>query len=174
MPAVAEATGGSTGAPALFWTVLGAAGVLGTATGWLIARLGLRRTHTVLIAAFAVAAALLGLAPASLPAVLVSAALYGVTFMAISGLLAVWSYRVFPAHPAAALSAVLICMGVGTILGPSALGWIADRHGLAVALLLVAGLATATLALRPGRAHDTERAAPGAGPRPVTSATRTT
>ncbi|WP_199434962.1 YbfB/YjiJ family MFS transporter [Qaidamihabitans albus] len=144
------ARSGSATAP-LFWTLTGLAGTAGVLTGGLLARLGLRRAHAVLLAAFAAAIALLGTAPGALTTVVVSAVLYGSSFMAISGLLAVWSHQVFPARPTTGFSVTLFALGLGAIAGPALLGAFADGHGLPAAFLVTAGVAALSLPFRPPR-----------------------
>ncbi|MPY59945.1 MFS transporter [Streptomyces spongiae] len=134
---------------ALFWTVMGLAGTAGALTGSAIARHGLRRVHGLLFAGIAAAVALLGAAPGTPAAVMLSAVLYGPCFMAGSGLLAVWSYRVFPDRPSTGFSVTVLCLGVGTITGPAALGFFSDAYGLRAAFLATAAVAAMTLLVRP-------------------------
>ena len=103
----------------------------------------------MLLAAFAVSVALLGVLPGHLWAVTVSAVVYGASFMALSGLLAVWSHRVFPERPAAGFSAVVFALGVGTVVGPMVAGGLADRAGTGAVFLGAAGAAAVTLLARP-------------------------
>lgn len=133
----------------LFWTVIGAAGVLGVGTGVVFTRLGLRTSHVLLFGSLALAVALLGVAPGVLPAVLTSALLYGPAFMAGSALLAVWSYEVFPDRPTTGFSATVLFLGLGTIVAPASVGALADRHGLGAAFLVTAAVATATMLIAP-------------------------
>lgn len=148
--AISGATGtgaagtGSATAP-LFWSLMGAAGTAGALTGHAINRYGLRRVHTGLFTGIAVAVALLGLAPGALPAVAASALLYGPCFMAGSGVLAVWSYRVFPEQPSAGFSVTVFFLGLGTIAGPALVGTYAETYGLRAAFLLTAGVAVLAL-----------------------------
>ncbi|MFI0264609.1 MFS transporter [Streptomyces sp. NPDC017056] len=146
----------------LFWTLMGLAGTAGVAAGAFIDRLGLRRAQLCLFLALALAIALLGAAPDSLPAVALSAVFYGPAFMATSGLLAVWSYQVFPEHPATGFSATVFFLGLGTVTGPAALGAFADRNGLDAAFLLTAAITLLTPLARP---------APQRGRRAASSAT---
>ncbi len=133
----------------LFWTLVGVAGLGGLLTARTLARLGLRRTHPLLFLMLAAAIAVLAVAPGSVVAAGVSALLYGPAFMAVSAVLAVWSYQVFPARPAAGFSAVVFCLGLGTIAGPVTLGAVAAGFGLPAAFLLTAGLTAATALVRP-------------------------
>lgn len=133
----------------LFWTLVGVAGLGGLLTARTLARLGLRRTHTLLFLMLAAAVTVLALAPGSVVAAGLSALLYGPAFMAVSAVLAVWSYQVFPARPAAGFSAVVFCLGLGTIAGPVTLGTVGAEFGLPAAFLVTAGLTAATVVARP-------------------------
>ncbi|GAA2062247.1 YbfB/YjiJ family MFS transporter [Streptomyces albiaxialis] len=153
--AVEASAGGSVAAVPVFWTAMGLAGVAGVLTGGAIGRFGLRRVHTVLFAGMAVATALLAAAPGSPPALLLSAVLYGPCFMAGSGLLAVWSHRVFPDQPSTGFSATVFFLGLGTLAGPAVLGLAADTYGLRLALAVTAALGTLSLAVRPRTERST-------------------
>ncbi|MEV0704556.1 MFS transporter [Saccharopolyspora sp. NPDC050389] len=143
------AGGANSAAAALFWTLIGLAGIGGLAAGGTIARLGLRSTHALLFTALAAALAVLGAAHDLLAAAGLSALLYGPAFMAVSGLLAVWSYQIFPEAPATGFSAVVLFLGIGTITGPAAFGGLAEHVGLPTTFLATALLALLALPLRP-------------------------
>lgn len=160
--AVASAGAPGTHPAALFWTLTGAAGLAGVFAGTGFARLGLRRAHALLFGSLAVAAALLAVAPGELAAVAGSALLYGPAFMAVSALLAVWSYRVFPERPTTGFSATVFFLGVGAVAGPAVIGLVADRYDLRTAFLLAAAVAVATVSMRPG--HTSGPATPAARP----------
>ncbi|MCT2588914.1 MFS transporter [Streptomyces sp. N2-109] len=161
--AVSDAAGEGSIIVPLFWTVMGLSGTAGVLTGHAVSRYGLRAVHTGLFAGITAAVALLGAAPGTLGAVLVSGLLYGPSFMAGSGLLAVWSYRVFPAQPSTGFSATVFFVGLGTVAGPAALGAAADSYGLRTALLVTAALGAASLAMRPAHSAGGEAGSePGA------------
>ncbi|GAA2794676.1 YbfB/YjiJ family MFS transporter [Saccharopolyspora taberi] len=141
----------ATGAAPVFWILTGLSGVAGLATGVLIHRWGLPGAHRVIFLALACAAGLLALAPGELTAVIASALLYGASFMAGSGLLAVWSHRLFPERPTAALSVALVFLAIGTIAGPAVMGVLAAGSGLGTALWVTAAIAALTLLAGPVR-----------------------
>ncbi|MFF7653556.1 YbfB/YjiJ family MFS transporter [Streptomyces sp. NPDC007983] len=147
--AVTDAAGSGSATAPLFWTLIGLAGTAGVMTGHVLARWGLRRAHTVLVGMFAAAIALLGLGAGTLVAAGLSAVLYGASFMAISGLLAVWSHQVSPDRPTVGFSAVLLVLGLGAVTGPAALGTVAGRYGLPAALSATAAITALSLAFRP-------------------------
>ena len=125
------------------------AGFAGLLAGDLSARFGRRRVLRATLASLGVAAGLLGLAPGWLPAVGVSAVLFGAGTMLMSALLSVWSSAVFRERPSTGFSAVLLLFGAGSVVGPGAAGAFADGFGLDAAFLLTATLALATAFARP-------------------------
>lgn len=152
-------------APLVAWSVLGIAGTAAAFTGTLVGRIGLRATHTVLFASLAAAIALLGLAPGNLLSVGVSVMVFGATYMAGSGLLAMWSYRLVPSAPSTALSVTVFFLGLGSITGPVALGAVADGYGLRSAFLLAATLTAVTTVARPAQIRELSTACEHAGTR---------
>lgn len=141
-------SGNQTAGP-LFWTLMGLSGTAGVFTGRLIARAGILGAHRALLATLAIAVALIGFAPGALTAVVTSALLYGCAFMATSGLLAVWSYQVFPEHPSTGFSATVFFLGLGSVVGPATMGVVAAHAGLPATFLVTAALALLTLLARP-------------------------
>lgn len=148
--AITRASDSTLAVPA-FWTLMGVAGLLGVFAGVLLSLAGLRRTSVLLFGTLAAALALLGAMPGSMAAAAGSAVLYGPAFMAVSSLLAIWSYQVFPHRPTVGFTATLLCLGLGTVLGPATLGLLADHIGLRTAFLATAMVAAATMAVRPAR-----------------------
>lgn len=149
---ITRADGGAMAVPA-FWTLMGAAGIAGVFAGVLLSRAGLARSSMLLFGMVGAALALLGTLPGSVIAAGASALLYGPAFMAISSLLAVWSYQVFPERPTTGFTATLLCLGAGTVGGPATLGLLAEGAGLRTAFLVTAAVAAATMLVRPARAR---------------------
>jgi predicted MFS family arabinose efflux permease len=153
--ALARASTNAATATAIFWTVMGIAGTAGVFAGVMLSRLGLRNSSRLLFVALASAVALLGIAPGSTLASATSAVMYGPAFMAVSSLLAVWSHQVFPDRPTSGFSVTLLCLGVGTVIGPAALGTLAEHTDLRTAFLTTAGIALATLLVRAPKQEPT-------------------
>jgi predicted MFS family arabinose efflux permease len=139
----------SGGREPVFWTLIGVAGIGGLGTGALMARLELIGTHRVLFVALAVAVGLMGATPGMPALVAVSVVVYGPAFMAVSGLLAVWSHRLFTDRPSTGFSATVFFLGLGSIAGPLVMGLIAERYGLGAALVLTAAIAAGTVVATP-------------------------
>jgi predicted MFS family arabinose efflux permease len=103
------------------WCTIGVAGLLGGLAGRAAERAGLR---TVNLATWTLAAAgigLLALPNPGVPAALLSSALFGSTYMALTGLCILWAARLFPARPARGITWSFAGLGVGqTVASPLA------------------------------------------------------
>ncbi|HEX6149747.1 MFS transporter [Nocardioides sp.] len=152
--AISQASAAPALAAPAFWTLIGVAGTAAVLTGRLLARVGLPRSHTLLIGGIGTATSLLGVAPGSWLAVGLSAVAFGACFMGTSGLLAVWSHGVFPDRPAEGLSAMLLFLGLGATAGPPVFGVLAAAWDFRTALLITAVVAFASLGLRPALDPD--------------------
>jgi MFS family permease len=133
----------------VLYAVIGAAGLVGLLTGAGVARLGLGPVLTAALACLGLASLLMGVAAGVLPAVIVSAALFGAGVMVMSALLSIWSSAVFPDHPSAGFSAALFVFGVGLVAGPAVLGALAGAYGLRWSFLVAAAFVLLTMAARP-------------------------
>ncbi|MWA09043.1 YbfB/YjiJ family MFS transporter [Streptomyces sp. BA2] len=163
--AVSEhAEAGSDVVAPLFWTLMGLSGTAGVLTGHAISRYGLRRVHRGIFIGLGGAAGLVavaGLPGMALPGALLSALVYGPCFMAGSGLLAVWSYRVFPDRPTPGFTATVLFLGLGTVAGPALLGALAEHRGLPAAFAATALTAALTALIQPPRGERAARPSPG-------------
>ena len=128
----------------VFYIALGIAGFVGLLTGDAIARFGLRSALVACFIFLGVVGLTLGLAPAAWAVVAVSAASLGAGIMCTSALLSVWSSLLFPEQPSTGFSAVLLFLGIGTIVGPLVLGTFAGRSGLDAAFLVAGAVALLT------------------------------
>lgn len=133
----------------LVWTVIGAGGISGIATGHLIARIGLRHSITGCLLLLAAATAGLAAAPGNVPAVAVSTLVYGAAYMPVAALLALWSHRIYPDRPTSGFTVVLIALAIGSITAPFVFGALVDPVGLRTVFLLLAALTLPTALLRP-------------------------
>lgn len=148
---IASAGGQSPAAGKLFWTVVGVAGVAGVQVGDLLGRFGLARVLLGSAALLAAALAGLALAPFSWPVAIASAILFGGGFVAVCGLLSLWSLELFPGRPSAGNGATFFLMSLGQLAGPALAGWIAATWGLEVTFHAAAVLILGVALIRPGR-----------------------
>jgi predicted MFS family arabinose efflux permease len=148
---------GPAAGPTIF-VLVGTAGFTGLAAGALVDRLDRAGGRTVAVIALlllGVALALLGLGASSLPAVLVSAVVFGSANTVGSAALPIWTAALVPDAPAAAFTTTLLAGSVSATLTPAATGFLVATTGLRAVLLAAAGLtATTALVLRPVRRPD--------------------
>ena len=140
---------GQTGST-LFWTVIGVSGLAGAAAGDLVGRFGLAAVLRAALFAMAAAIALLAAAPGVLPLAYASAALFGSTYILLTGVVLVWSVDVFREIPSAGLGAGFLLIAVGQAVGSPAAGALAGAAGQTTAFLSFAGVAVLTALVKPG------------------------
>ncbi len=92
------------------------------------------------LAEIAAACLLIGLAPGSGSAIIVSGIVFGASFIFVTGLLGVWSLRVFVERPSAGFGATLLIFTFGAMIGPLAGGSLSPALGREGVFVLVAGL----------------------------------
>lgn len=143
--------GAGAGAATAAWIVLGASGLLGAGAGDVARWLGLRRGWLLAMLLLAAATAALATAPALLPLVLVASAVFGATYIALTGLLLVWSTRVFAERPARGVGMAFVAIALGQAAIAPVLGAIADATSLVAAFWVAAALALTASAVRPPR-----------------------
>lgn len=148
---VVQAGGLGESGATLFWTVIGVSGLAGAAAGDLVKRFGLGRPFAGSLFVLAGATTLLVAAPGTLALSYVSAALFGSSYIMLTGIILVWSVAVFPERPSAGIGAGFLMIAVGQVVGSPVAGTIARAAGLQTAFLTFAGLAVLTAAIRPGK-----------------------
>ncbi|WIX99152.1 YbfB/YjiJ family MFS transporter [Amycolatopsis mongoliensis] len=95
------------------WFTIGVAGLLGGAAGRLAERTSLRTANLTAWTLAAAGLALLALPRPGLPGALVSSALFGLTYMALTGLCILWAARLFPSRPAHGVTWSFAGLGAG-------------------------------------------------------------
>jgi len=133
-------------ASAVIFVSYGVCGLVGAATGWMEARLGLSALLSAIFVAFAASVALIALAPGSWAGVVLSAGMHGAAVMTISAVLSFWSLRLFPGCGSLGFSAALVATASGSVLGPALAGSLVDLIG-ATQTFLLASLPAAAVAL---------------------------
>ena len=113
-----------------FWVVLGVSGLLGGAAGDLVSRFGLSLVLRGALLAMAASIGMLAVAPGNLFIVYSSAALFGATYIMLTGILLVWAVKVFQERPSAGLGAAFLLISAGQILGSYFAGVFAGTSGL--------------------------------------------
>ena len=133
----------------LFWTVLGVSGLAGGAAGDLVGRFGLATVMRGALLAMAASIALLAVAPGVLPLAYLSAALFGSTYILLSGVVLLWSVGVFSEGPSAGLGAAFLLIAAGQAAGSPAAGTLAGATDPTTAFLSFAAVAVLTALVKP-------------------------
>jgi predicted MFS family arabinose efflux permease len=135
----------------VFWVVIGVSGIMGGAAGDLVSRFGLAKALRGSLLVMAAAIGLLGVAPDYTPAVFASAALFGASYIALSGVILVWSVSVFRERPSAGLGAAFLVLAAGQVVGSPLSGMLAGAVGLTITFWTFACVALATTLISPHR-----------------------
>jgi predicted MFS family arabinose efflux permease len=133
----------------LFWTVIGISGLAGAVAGDLVGRFELLAVLRAALVSMAASMALLAVAPGVLPLAYASAALFGSTYILLTGVVLVWSVGIFREIPSAGLGAGFLLIAVGQAVGSPAAGALAGATSQAVAFFSFAGVAVLTALARP-------------------------
>ena len=139
---------GQTGST-LFWTVIGISGLAGGAAGDLVGRFGLTAILRGALVSMAASMALLAVSPGVLPLAYASAALFGSTYILLTGVVLLWSVGVFPEMPSAGLGAGFLLIAVGQMVGSPVAGALAGITSPTTAFLSFAGVSLLTALVRP-------------------------
>ena len=139
---------GQTGST-LFWTVIGISGLAGGAAGDLVGRFGLTTILRGALVSMAASMALLAVSPGVLPLAYASAALFGSTYILLTGVVLLWSVGVFPEMPSAGLGAGFLMIAVGQMVGSPVAGALAGTTSPTTAFLSFAGVSLLTALVRP-------------------------
>lgn len=132
----------------LMWTVIGLAGLLGAFSGHLTAKLGLPAAFSLAMTGLAASTTAIAVWPGSAAVVIVGAACFGATYIALCGLVLVWSTRVYPDHPATGVGVSFLMIAVGQIIGTPAVGALIEHAGYTTAFLACAVCALLGAAVR--------------------------
>jgi predicted MFS family arabinose efflux permease len=143
----------------LFWTVIGISGLAGGAAGDLVGRFGLTTVLRGGLVSMAASMVLLVVASGVLPLAYTSAALFGSTYIMLTGVILIWSVGVFRSRPAAGLGAGFLLIAVGQVIGSPLAGALAGTTSPAIAFFSFAAAAVLTACVKP-HPEDTRASAP--------------
>jgi predicted MFS family arabinose efflux permease len=152
---IVAAAGDSDLARAVFWTLVGAAGITGAVTGDVVFRIGIRGALACSVLGLACAVGLLAFAPGSWAAIVASGLLFGAMMMGVTGVLAVWTAEVFADRVSAGVGAVYLVYGVGQFAGPGIFGFVAEVTSLRTVFVTAAAVCLSAIALRPAHSAGT-------------------
>lgn len=141
----------STGDSGWMWLVIGLVGLIGSAAGDLIDRLGPGRTHALALALMGGSLGLAAATPDVLSLALLSAAAFGASYMTLTGFYLVRGVRIMAGRPALGPVMPLLATTIGQAVGSPLAGWMIDAGGYTTAFtgFAVFGLAAAVASRGP-------------------------
>jgi predicted MFS family arabinose efflux permease len=137
----------------MFWVVIGVSGLAGGLAGDLVQRFGLTAAFRGSVVSMAAAIGLLAAAPGVLLWAYASAALFGSTYIMLTGIILVWSVWVFHERPSAGLGAAFLLIAVGQVFGALTAGAVAGAAGLVVTFWTFAAIAVVAALISPRVEH---------------------
>jgi predicted MFS family arabinose efflux permease len=133
----------------LMWILLGAAGIAGALAGDAVRRIGLHWAWVAATVTMASASLLLAAAPTVLVAIIVAASLFGAAYIGLTGLLLLWSVRIYPDRTSFGVGVSFFTIAAGQALGAPVVGGLIDAVGPRTAFVAVALVGLCAVALRP-------------------------
>ncbi|GAA1719371.1 hypothetical protein GCM10009793_15710 [Brachybacterium phenoliresistens] len=121
----------------------------GAAAGDLIRRFGIRASWSALMLALAASTVVLAVLPGVLAVAPLASAVFGASYIALSGLLLIWGTEVYPQAPAAGVGLAFLLIAVGQAVGAPVVGAVSDGRSPAIAFAAAAVLAVLGAGIRP-------------------------
>lgn len=131
------------------WFALGVAGLAGGFASDAADRHGPALAQSAALVGMAVALVLLTLAPGSLPLAIVSAGLFGIVYMSLTGMYLVTGMRLMPERPASGSILPFLAIAVGQAVGSPLTGQLVAAFGYRAAFIAFAVLGVITAACYP-------------------------
>ncbi|ANI42811.1 YbfB/YjiJ family MFS transporter [Mycolicibacterium vaccae] len=127
--------------------------------GSAVQRLGFRPTWVVTVSAMSAAPALLALSLDHTAGILLSAGMFGAAYIGLSGLLLLWSTRLYPESAAFGVGMSFFAIAAGQAIGAPVVGALIESFGYTAAFLVFAVVSLIPAVLSP----VSDRMAPGTG-----------
>lgn len=125
----------------IFWVCLGSAGIAGAFSGDLVTRAGFRTGWTATAALMGLSTVLIGVWPSNLVAVYAGGAVFGASYVALSGVLIAWATDALPEQAAAGTAALFITLALGQAAGSLLIGGLLDATNPAFTFSVAAAIA---------------------------------
>ena len=133
----------------LFWVILGIFGLLGGFSGALIKRFGLSSSYKWGCLIISVASFLLAWHPEQWSMSYLSAALFGISYIFITGLLMVWGIKVFIANASLGIGTPFLFLAVGQVIGSIFAGIMIDFVSFAPTFVIYGIMGIASMVVGP-------------------------
>jgi predicted MFS family arabinose efflux permease len=103
--------------------------------------------------AMAAATVLLAFVPDSTLALFTAATFFGASYIVLTGVLLLWSIRIYPGRSAFGVGLTFLMIAVGQTVGAPLVGVVTDGSGAKAAFLICAGVGLLGALVRPAAAH---------------------
>ena len=123
------------------WVIIGVTGLAGGLAGILIQRIGINTVHRFFLILLAVSMLALAIWPSQLFTVFFSAALFGVTYIMLTGVYLVWGIKVYDDRPAIGLGLPFLMLAIGQVLGTLVAGILIEATTHLFTFIVFAGMA---------------------------------
>lgn len=133
------------------WILLGAFGMAGAAAGGLVARLGVGPSWTATMILNGAATVLFAALPGSVPIAWGAAAVFGATYIGLTGILLVWGTQVYMHSPATGVGLAFLVLALGQAAGTPLVGSLSTAIGPPLAFAVTALVGVAGAFVRPAR-----------------------
>ncbi|MBU5466800.1 MFS transporter [Virgibacillus sp. MSJ-26] len=138
----------------LFWVILGIFGLLGGFSGRLVKQFGLSFTYKWGCLIISAASFLLAWHPEQWSMSYLSAALFGISYIFITGLLMVWGIRVFMTNASLGIGTPFLLLAIGQVIGSLFAGVIIDFVGFAPTFVIYGFMGIISIMLGPREAKS--------------------
>lgn len=138
----------------LFWVILGIFGLLGGFSGRLVKQFGLSFTYKWGCLIISAASFLLAWHPEQWSVSYLSAALFGISYIFITGLLMVWGIRVFMTNASLGIGTPFLLLAIGQVIGSLFAGVIIDFVGFAPTFVIYGFMGIISIMLGPREAKS--------------------
>jgi len=120
----------------LFWVILGFFGLIGGFSGKFIKQFGLSSGYTWGCITLSLSSFLIAWRPEQWAVSYLSASLFGISYIFITGLLMVWGIKVFIRNASLGIGTPFLLLAVGQVLGSLFAGMIIDFSGYALTFII--------------------------------------
>ncbi|WP_117170158.1 MFS transporter [Paraliobacillus sediminis] len=131
-----------------FWIIIGMAGVLGGFAGYFSSKIGLLASYRVSVIFLGSSSLLLGLFSGSLP-VVISAILFGSSYIFMTGVLIIWGINIFKTNSSFGLGLPFLLLALGQVFGSFIGGIVAAFAGYEVMFTVFAMTSFIALIFKP-------------------------
>ena len=131
----------------ILWIVIGIAGGGGAFAGRLVARFGINPVHKTALVGLIFGVLCVGHPHTTATLALLGAALFGASYIMLTGVYLVWGTAVLPERPATGLTIAFLAIAVGQTVGAPVFAWLLEATSPLSAVLVFAALGVVPAAI---------------------------